>query len=111
MKLIRIILKLKKYFDYYNIYRHTQPFDGSDVASLLIASNVIDQSYEDKTALSGTHYYYRIEAVVEQTAEEQGVVSMSDEMVDAIKPIPLSAPYNLIVSVSDIWVRKPLFRI
>lgn len=88
--------------DYYNIYRHIQPFDGSDVAYLLLQSNVIEKSFTDETAVAGTRYYYRIEAIVEQTSEEIGLVVISDEIVDAVRTIPLSAPRNITVTVSDI---------
>lgn len=88
--------------DYYNIYRHIQSFDGSDVAYLLLQSNVIEKSFTDETAVAGTRYYYRIEAVVVQTSEEIGLVVMSDEIVDAVRIKPLSAPRNITVTVSDI---------
>ncbi|RKG53057.1 hypothetical protein D7V64_08190 [Acinetobacter cumulans] len=77
--------------DYYNIYRHIQFFDGSDVTYLLLQTNVIEKSFTDETAVAGTRYFYRVEAVVEQTAEEAGLMLMSDEIVDAVRNIDLSA--------------------
>ena len=92
--------------DYYNIYRHIQPFDVSDVTYLLLQSNVLEKSFADETAVEGTRYYYRIEAVVEQTAEEIGLMIMSDEIVSSQREIQ-----NDNEEIFDIQIGEDTYRI
>ncbi|AYA02093.1 hypothetical protein BEN74_03895 [Acinetobacter sp. WCHAc010034] len=88
--------------DYFNIYRSTYPFDGSDAAYLELAQGVAGMAYTDSSAVRGTVYYYRVEAVIEARPGEAGLMLMSDEMVSAELPVLISAPYDITYTLSDL---------
>ena len=69
------IVGMTEYFDYYAVYRATEPFSSIDgMLPVGTVSSVTTSEYLDETASNGTAYYYAVTTVSTTGTQESGVV-------------------------------------